>query len=221
MGESKDRTSAKKKIEKLRAEIRAHDYAYYVLSQPTVTAQKYDQLFRELTALEAAHPDLITPDSPTQRVNETAIDAFEKAEHRLPMLSLANSYSPEDICAFDERVKKTLERESDIAYFCEPKFDGLAIELIYEDGLLTGALTRGDGTVGENVISNVKTIRAIPQRLETEKPPKLLEVRGEVLMFKSDFKALNDSQQELGVVPFANPRNAAAGSLRQLDAKIT
>lgn len=221
MGEAKDRASAKKKIEKLRNEIRAHDYAYYVQSQPTITDQAYDALFRELTALEAAHPDLVTPDSPSQRVSEMAIDAFEKIEHRLPMLSLSNSYSPEDICAFDERVKKTLEREGDVAYFCEPKFDGLAIELIYEDGLLTGALTRGDGSVGENVISNVKTIRAIPQRLETEKPPKLLEVRGEVLMFKSDFAALNDAQQEQGVLPFANPRNAAAGSLRQLDPKIT
>lgn len=221
MGESKDRASAKKKIEKLRAEIRTHDYNYYVLSRPTITDQEYDELFRDLQALEKEHPELVTPDSPTQRVSEMAVDAFEKIEHRLPMLSLANSYSPEDLCAFDERVRKALERDGDVTYFCEPKFDGLAIELIYEDGLLTGALTRGDGTVGENVISNVKTIRAIPQRLETEKPPKLLEVRGEVLMFKADFAALNESQQELGVVPFANPRNAAAGSLRQLDPKIT
>ena len=221
MPESKTHKAAHAAISKLRSEITKHDYSYYVLDRPTISDQDYDKLYRELVELEAAHPDLVTADSPTQRVSGTPLDAFEKIEHRQPMLSLGNSYSPEDIRAFDERVKKGLERESDIEYFCEPKFDGLAIELIFENGLLTGALTRGDGTVGENVISNIRTIRAIPQRLNMKTPPQLLEVRGEVLMFKEDFKILNDHQQEQGVTPFANPRNAAAGSLRQLDAKVT
>ena len=215
--------SPSQRIEDLKRVIRGHDYNYYVLDQPTITDRQYDLLYSELKDLEMQHPDLVAPDSPTQRVPGVALDVFEKKQHRLPMLSLQNSYSPEDIQAFDERVRKTLQLSDNekLQFFCEPKLDGLAIELIYENGLLTGALTRGDGTVGENVISNVRTIRSIPQRLEAEKPPKLLEVRGEVLMFKADFKSLNENQQDAGIVPFANPRNAAAGSLRQLDPKIT
>ena len=215
------REKAEKRIFTLRAEINRHDYQYYALDQPTIGDRDYDQLYQELLDLEEAFPDLVTPDSPSQRVGGAAIDAFEKIPHRSPMLSLSNSYSPEDIGSFDERVRKVLERAGEVSYFCEPKFDGLAIELIYEKGVLTGALTRGDGTVGENVISNVRTIRSIPQKLGIKSPPKLLEVRGEILMFKKDFAALNESQQEQGVVPFANPRNAAAGSLRQLDPRIT
>ena len=217
----KDQASAQKKLEALKKEIRFHDHQYYVLDQPTIADRDYDRLFQELIDLEAAFPKLLTPDSPSQRVGGAAIDAFEKAPHRQPMLSLSNSYSPEDISSFDERVKKVLERAGEVTYFCEPKFDGLAIELIYEDGILTGALTRGDGAVGENVISNVRTIRAIPQKLPITDAPALLEVRGEILMFKKDFAALNEAQQEAGTVPFANPRNAAAGSLRQLDPRIT
>lgn len=209
------------RVQSLREEIRQHDYHYFVEDRPIISDQDYDALFRELRELEEAHPELVTPDSPTQRIGAQPLEAFEKARHRQPMLSLQNSYSPEDILAFDERVKKVLHTTEDIEYFCEPKFDGLAIELIYEDGLLTGALTRGDGTTGENVISNIRTIRMIPQRLSLKDPPPLLEVRGEVLMFKNDFKALNEAQQEAGVVPFANPRNAAAGSIRQLDPRIT
>ena len=219
MANARDR--AEKRIATLRTEISAHDYQYYALSLPTITDRDYDKLFQELLDLEAAFPDLVTPDSPSQRVGEMALDAFEKKAHRTPMLSLSNSYSPEDIGSFDERVKKVLERAGEVSYFCEPKFDGLAIELIYEKGVLTGAVTRGDGSVGENVISNVRTMRSIPQRLALKDPPKLLEVRGEILMFKKDFAVLNENQQEQGVVPFANPRNAAAGSLRQLDPKIT
>lgn len=215
------REKAKKKIDTLRAEIERHDYQYYVLDQPTINDRDYDKVFQELLDLEQAFPELVTPESPSQRVGGTPLDAFEKIAHRQAMLSLSNSYSPEDIGSFDERVRKVLERAGEVSYFCEPKFDGLAIELIYEDGVLTGALTRGDGSVGENVISNVRTIRSIPQRLAVKNPPKRLEVRGEILMFKKDFAALNESQQEQGVVPFANPRNAAAGSLRQLDPKIT
>jgi DNA ligase (NAD+) len=208
-------------LRKLRDEIRKHDYLYYVLDQPSITDKEYDDLYKKLVDLEAKHPDLVTSDSPTQRVGGTPLDAFEKLAHRTPMLSLSNSYSPEEIEAFDERVRKALQTEKDVVYFCEPKFDGLAIELIYENGVLTGAITRGDGSVGENVISNVRTIRAIPQRLMMTKPPALLEVRGEILMFKKDFAALNEAQQEAGTTPFANPRNAAAGSIRQLDPKVT
>lgn len=210
--------SARQRVEALRREIQKHDFQYYVLDRPTVTDQEYDRLYSELVELEAAHPELITSDSPTQRVAGMPVDSFEKAKHRIPMLSLANSYSPEEIVAFDERIKKFLGREVPVEYFCEPKFDGLAIELIYENGELTGALTRGDGTTGENVLSNIRTIRSLP--LSLPNAPRLLEVRGEVLMFKRDFQKLNEQQQEAGVVPFANPRNAAAGSVRQLDPKI-
>jgi DNA ligase (NAD+) len=221
MGEAKDKAAATKRLSELKGEIRKHDYNYHVLDRPTISDREYDKLYQELLDLESAFPQLVEADSPSQRVGATPLAAFEKGEHRSPMLSLSNSYSPEDLKAFDERVRKVLEREGDVVYFCEPKFDGLAIELIYENGVLTGALTRGDGTVGENVLSNVRTIRSIPQKLNVKNPPKLLEVRGEILMFKSDFAALNKNQQEQGVVPFANPRNAAAGSIRQLDPKIT
>jgi DNA ligase (NAD+) len=213
-------SSVQDRIQFLRKEIRKHDYNYHVLDRPVISDREYDRLFQELLDLERAHPELVTADSPSQRVGGPVLEAFEKVSHRMPMLSLSNSYSPEDIEAFDERVRKFLHTEETITYFCEPKFDGLAIELIYENGALTGAITRGDGTIGENVISNVRTIRAIPARLQLENPPPLLEVRGEILMFKQDFKSLNEAQQEAGEVPFANPRNAAAGSIRQLDPKI-
>ena len=211
----------REKLEKLRDEIRRHDRQYFVLDQPLISDREYDNLYQELLALESAHPELVTPDSPSQRVGGAPIDAFEKAPHRTPMLSLSNTYSPDEIREFDERVRKFLQTDDTVTYFCEPKFDGLAIELIYEKGVLTGALTRGDGTTGENVVSNVRTIRSVPQRLALSKPPALLEVRGEILMFKEDFKSLNEAQQEAGEVPFANPRNAAAGSIRQLDPRIT
>jgi DNA ligase (NAD+) len=240
------RTDSKKQHQaralELRNLIHKYDYDYYVLDRPIVTDQEYDRLFAELRDLETAHRELVTPDSPTQRVSGEALDVFQKVPHRTPMLSLQNSYSPEDIRHFDERIRKLVKAASaeadshtpnqvspdEIEYFCEPKLDGLAVELIYEDGLLTGALTRGDGSVGENVISNVRTIRSIPQKLHftdaadlKAKLPELLEVRGEILMLKSDFAILNETQQEAGEVPFANPRNAAAGSLRQLDPRIT
>lgn len=214
-------TDMAKRADALRAEIRKHDWQYYVLDQPLISDGEYDALYAELLDLERQRPELATPDSPTQRVGGVPLDEFQKIAHRTPMLSLANSYSPEEIEAFDERVRKFLKADEPIEYFCEPKFDGLALELVYEDGLLTGAITRGDGAVGENVIANARTIKAIPMRLSTSTPPRLLEVRGEALMFKSDFAALNAAQQEAGQVPFANPRNAAAGSIRQLDSRIT
>ncbi len=204
----------------LKKKILEHDYNYHVLDRPTISDFEYDQLFNELLKYEAAHPDLDLSDSPSQRAGAPPLKDFKKVAHRKPMLSLSNSYNSEDILAFDERVKKFLITENEVEYFCEPKFDGLAIELVYEKGLLTTALTRGDGTIGEDVTTNVKTIRSIPLKLQMPKPPKLLEVRGEVLMLKKDFVKLNEQQEELGQQVFANPRNAAAGTLRQLDSKI-
>lgn len=198
-----------------------HDYRYHVLDQPQISDYDYDQLFSELLSLEKENPWLDISDSPSQRAGAPPLDSFIKAEHRLPMLSLSNSYSPEDIFDFDERVKKFLNTEKEVEYFCEPKFDGLAIELVYENGLFVKALTRGDGSVGEDVTLNIKTIRSIPLRLKTKNPPAVFEVRGEVLIFKNDFKILNDQQQENGQNPFANPRNAAAGTVRQLDSRIS
>lgn len=209
-----------KRIIDLRAKISDYDHAYFVLDRPLITDFEYDKLFQELKGLEAEHPDLVTPDSPTQRVGGEPLGAFEKQSHRRPMLSLANSYSTLEIREFTDRICKFLDTDKEPRFLCEPKFDGLAIELIYQNGHLTGAVTRGDGTVGEKVLSNVKTIRSVPLRLHPPFP-KLLEVRGEVLIFKSDFAKMNDELQEDGEVPFANPRNAAAGSIRQLDPKIS
>ena len=209
-----------KRYSELIEEIQVHDTNYHVLDRPTISDREYDKLFSELKEIETAHPEIISELSPTQRVGAKALDKFKKVDHRKPMLSLQNSYSPEDILAFDKRVKKVLASEKDIEYFCEPKLDGLAIELIYENGILVGALTRGDGTTGEDVFSNIKTIKSIPMKLKASKAPTLVEVRGEVLMLKKDFLKLNEEQQEEGEVPFANPRNAAAGTIRQLDPNI-
>lgn len=203
----------------LKALVRKHDYLYYVLDRPELTDFEYDTLWKELLDLESEDPSLDRSDSPTRRVGGTPLENFRKVDHRIPMLSLSNSYSPEDLKDFDARLKKELRSSEPIEYFVEPKFDGLALELIYENGLLIRALTRGDGVTGEDVTSNVQTIRTIPLRLEGQ-APELLEVRGEVLLFKKDFLALNKAQEEAGTSPFANPRNAAAGTIRQLDPKI-
>lgn len=213
-------TSAKKRHEELKRILAEHDYNYHVLDAPTISDYDYDQLYNELVKLEKANPDFDRSDSPTQRVGLIPLDSFEKVAHRRPMLSLANSYSPEDISDFDERVKKFLKTSDEVTYLAEPKFDGLSMELVYENGLLKRAITRGDGSVGEDVTQNVMTIKTIPLKLKTPKPPELLEVRGEVLMFKADFAKLNEQQQESGLQTFANPRNAAAGTVRQLDSKI-
>ncbi len=210
------------RIEALRDLIRTHDYSYYVLDQPTVTDFEYDKLYAELLELEKKHPEFVTKDSPTQRIGAEPLPFFSKIQHRLPMLSLQNSYSIDEIREFDERVKRFLQTNEKVEYFCEPKFDGLAIELIYEHGHLVRALTRGDGETGEDVTQNIRTIRAIPLKLANEaRSLPLLEIRGEVLMFKDDFRVLNENQQDAGLPTFANPRNAAAGSVRQLDPKIT
>lgn len=212
---------SKVRHEELKRLIRKHDHLYHVLDRPEISDQKYDQLFQELLDLESSAKGLDLSDSPSQRVGAEPLSAFQKRAHRMPMLSLANTYSIEDLRDFDQRLKKALGSTEPIEYFCGPKFDGLALEVVYENGLLVAAITRGDGETGEDVTANVRTIRSIPLRLDTENPPKILEVRGEVLMLKEDFAVLNEEQQANGQQTFANPRNAAAGSLRQLDPKVT
>lgn len=199
-----------------------HRYAheYYVLDAPSVPDAEYDRLFAELQALEMANPELITPDSPTLRVGGKPLPEFVQVTHKVPMLSLNNAFEDGDIAGFDKRVRDGLG-VAEVAYDVGPKFDGLAISLTYVDGILVQAATRGDGATGEDVTQNVKTIRAVPLRLAAEALPALIEVRGEVLMRKNDFERLNAEQTARGQKPFANPRNAAAGSLRQLDSRIT
>lgn len=209
-----------KRLVELKKTIQEHDYNYHVLDSPQISDYEYDQLFAELLKIEFDHPQWITEDSPSQKVGGITLDQFEKVDHRLPMLSLQNSYSLDDISSFDQRLKKFLENDNEIEYYCEPKFDGLAVELVYEDGVLKRALTRGDGTTGEDITNNVKTIKSVPLKLRTDAPPPLLEVRGEVLILKADFVKMNEKQNELGLQTFANPRNAAAGTLRQLDASV-
>ena len=204
----------------LRAAIEQHNHSYYVLDQPAVSDAEYDRLFRELQSLELAHPELLTPDSPTQRVGAAPLAAFAEIRHATPMLSLNNAFDREEVEAFDRRVREALGTDR-VEYAAEPKFDGLAVSLVYENGLLVSGATRGDGSTGENVTTNLRTVRSIPLRLRGGQPPARLEVRGEVLMLKSDFTRLNARQNERGEKTFANPRNAAAGSLRQLDPRIT
>ena len=212
-----------KKIKSLRQQINDHNYHYYVLDEPVISDGEYDQLFRKLEQLEGQHPELIVPDSPTQRIGADPLEAFGTVTHRIPMMSLANAMSNDELTAFDERLKKALDDMADIEYVSEPKLDGLAVELIYENGTFVNGSTRGDGTSGEDITANLKTIKSIPLALRHDKRsiPRLLEVRGEVFICKSDFKSLNAQREKSGEPPFANPRNAAAGSLRQLDPKIT
>ena len=209
--------------------LNRYAYEYYTLDAPSVPDAEYDKLFRELEALERNYPELKLPDSPTQRVGGEPLAGFAEVRHEVPMLSLTNAFSPQDengvfdhaeMYAFDQRVRDGLDGGNP-EYVIEPKFDGLAISLLYRDGVLVQAATRGDGTTGEDVTQNVKTVANIPLRLHGENTPELIEVRGEVLMLKADFAALNKRQAENGQKPFANPRNAAAGSLRQLDSRIT
>ncbi|TXT27053.1 MAG: DNA ligase (NAD+) [Rhodocyclaceae bacterium] len=205
----------------LRAELERHNHAYYVLDTPTIPDAEYDKLFRELQGLEAEYPELLSADSPTQRVGGTPLKEFPPRQHGVPMLSLNNAFSPEEVEAFDKRVRDGLETIAAVDYAVEPKFDGLAISLTYENGVFICGATRGDGVTGEEVTPNLRTLRSIPLRLQGEGWPALIEIRGEVLMFKADFADLNARQRERGDKEFANPRNAAAGSLRQLDSKIT
>ncbi|WP_336316071.1 NAD-dependent DNA ligase LigA [Stutzerimonas stutzeri] len=221
--------TAAERIAELRSEIDAHNYRYYVLDEPSVPDAEYDRLFNELKALEAEHPELVTPESPTQRVGGAALAAFGQVRHEVPMLSLGNAFEEQDLLDFDRRVREGLDLPAGdlfgdgavVEYSCEPKLDGLAVSLLYENGHLVRGATRGDGSTGEDISANVRTVRNIPLKLHGSGWPAVLEVRGEIYMPKAGFEALNARQLESGGKPFANPRNAAAGSLRQLDSKIT
>lgn len=246
-------TKIKQRYHELVKILQKHDYAYFILNQPTVSDEEYDHLFSQIKKIEKQYPSLILPESPSQRVGGKALDFFEKEEHRTPMLSLQNTWSFGELVDFEKRIKRKIHSQvtsgayslfqspsdsssepevgsqsdlvsyflnkNPLTYYCEPKLDGLAIELIYEKGILVKALTRGDGQVGENVTSNVKTLRSLPLQLKTFCPPPLLEVRGEIFMLKKDFESLNKNQAQKGLELFSNPRNLVAGSIRQLDPK--
>lgn len=208
-------------IQQLRQQIDAHNYRYYVLDDPSIPDAEYDRLVRELQTLEAQHPEYQTPDSPTQRVGILPLTAFTQVTHDTPMLSLDNAFDAADIAAFDKRVRKILKTEAEITYVGEPKIDGLAVSLLYEHGKFVQGATRGDGVTGEDITQNLRTIRAIPLHLYGDDYPDILEVRGEVYMPLDDFAAYNKAASASGGKTFMNPRNAAAGSLRQLDSNIT
>ncbi|WP_409283327.1 NAD-dependent DNA ligase LigA [Pseudomonas protegens] len=222
-------TAAETRILELRAELDQHNYRYHVLDEPSIPDAEYDRLYHELKALEAEHPELVTSDSPTQRVGSAALSAFTQVRHEIPMLSLGNAFEEVDMREFDRRVVEGLDLPAGdlfgagaaVEYSCEPKLDGLAVSLLYQDGVLVRGATRGDGTTGEDISVNVRTVRNIPLKLQGSGWPATLEVRGEVFMSKAGFERLNEAQLAAGGKTFANPRNAAAGSLRQLDSKIT
>ncbi|MFZ1388200.1 MAG: NAD-dependent DNA ligase LigA [Thiolinea sp.] len=213
--------SVQEQIEALRTQIRHHNHLYYVLDDPQIPDAEYDRLFRELQALETANPEFIIADSPTQRVGGAPLSEFGSVRHELPMLSLANVFSEEELGNFDRRIHERLKDEAEMEYVAEPKLDGLAISLLYENGLFIRAATRGDGETGEDVTANVRTIQSIPLRLLGEDYPTRLEVRGEIYMPKAGFNKLNQRLAAEGAKTFANPRNVAAGSLRQLDPRLT
>src|SRR5213083_754600 len=212
------RKEAERNIAQLREEVSKHDRLYYEEAAPVISDREYDRLYKELADLETQFPDLVTPDSPTQRVGGKPLKAFEQVAHLIPMLSLDNTYSEEEVKNFYTRIQRLLPNEK-IPVVIEPKVDGVAVSLIYENGKLRQAATRGDGNVGDNITQNIRTIRSVPERLRGT-APKLLEVRGEVYMDKNGFEKLNDERRKAGLPLFANPRNAAAGSLKQLDPAI-
>lgn len=221
-----DPIDAAARLQQLRQELAHHNYCYYVLDAPEVSDAQYDRLMRELQALEARHPELVTPDSPTQRVGGAPADKFEKVVHSVPMLSLANALDEQELVEFEERLRRHLGLADSVrvTYSCEPKLDGLAVSLRYEQGRFAQGATRGDGTVGEDVTANLRTLKSLPLELKPEPGvhlPARLEVRGEVFLRKADFRRLNEKREAEGEPLFANPRNAAAGSLRQLDSRIT
>lgn len=213
--------NTQQKIDKLRVTLRHHEYLYHVMDAPEIPDAEYDRLMNELKALEAEHPELITSDSPTQRVGALPLTAFEQVRHEIPMLSLDNAFDETSYLAFDKRLRDRLKNNEEITFCCELKLDGLAVSLLYENGILVQAATRGDGTTGENITENVRTIKAIPLRLYGEDIPARIEIRGEVFMNEKGFEYLNEEARRTGGKVFANPRNAAAGSLRQLDPRIT
>ena len=219
---SKSDSQPLEEITQLRAALDEANYRYYVLDDPTLTDADYDRQLQRLQQLEASHPELITSDSPTQRVGAAPADGFPSVAHAIPMLSLDNAFSREDIHAFAERVAERLECSADeVEFTCEPKLDGAAVSLVFEQGMLVSGATRGDGRTGEGITSNLRTLRSVPLKLMGKNVPELLEVRGEVIMRHAGFEALNERAREEGSKVFANPRNAAAGSLRQLDPRIT
>lgn len=220
-----DKEKIREEIERLRKEIEYHNYRYYVLDAPVISDAEYDRLFRRLQEVEQAHPEFFDPNSPTQRVGAAPAEKFETVRHTVPMLSLANAMSEEEFREFDERGRKALGVTGAVTYVAEPKLDGVGVELVYENGELIVASTRGDGVYGENVTANVRTVRTVPLKLRRDRHsppiPRRLEVRGEVIMPKSAFQKLNEQRAKSGEPLFANPRNAAAGSLRQLDPRVT
>jgi DNA ligase (NAD+) len=212
------------RIDALRAAVERNNYRYYVLDDPEVSDATYDRQFRELQELEAAHPDLAAPDSPTRRVGAPPAAAFSPVHHRVPMLSLQNAFSVEELEEFAQRLRRALSREEPLTFALEPKLDGLAVQAVYVDGRFVSGSTRGDGATGEEVGANLRTIRSLPLRLRSEgpqPPPAYLEARGEVIMHRADFSRLNRQREEEGLPPFANPRNAAAGALRQIDPRVS
>ncbi|HEX7047208.1 MAG TPA: NAD-dependent DNA ligase LigA [Gammaproteobacteria bacterium] len=215
------KSTAEKRIRELREALRHHNHLYYVLDDPEIPDAEYDRLMQELKSLEAEHPELVTSDSPTQRVGAIPNTTFAPVRHAVPMLSLDNAFSEDDVRAFDKRARERLEDLASIDYTCEPKLDGLAVSLRYENGVLVRAATRGDGATGEDVTANVRTIKSVPLHLRGKSWPDVLEVRGEVFMSQAGFEKLNRDAAERGEKTFVNPRNAAAGGLRQLDPKVS
>ena len=211
----------RKQAEKLRSEINDHNYRYYVLASPTIPDAVYDELFQELKTLEEQYPELVTPTSPTQRVGAEPLQSFAPVHHQMPMLSLDNVFNEEELAMFGDRVRQRLQTHKPVEYICEPKLDGVAVSLLYENCVLTRAATRGDGTTGEDITQNIRTIAAIPLVLRGKKHPAIVEIRGEVYMPLDGFEKLNKSAEKKGEKIFINPRNAASGSLRQLDPRIT
>ena len=211
------------RYQRLKDDLNQHNHAYYVLDDPSVPDSEYDRLMRELQTIEQDFPSLLTSDSPSQRVGGVALDSFSQVVHRVPMLSLDNAFSDTEMVDFDRRIKDRINLDSlqQMTYACEPKLDGVAVSVLYKKGLLERAATRGDGSVGEDITANVRTIKSIPLRLQGENIPHILEVRGEIYMPKAGFNHLNQKAKQAGEKAFVNPRNAAAGSLRQLDSKIT
>ena len=210
-------------IRELSAQVEEHGYRYYVLDRPTITDSEYDELFRRLSLLEQEHPELALPNSPTAKVGGPPVEKFTTVRHTLPMLSLDNITNPDELADFEQRIQRFLKTEDAIEYVVEPKIDGIGVELVYENGELKVGSTRGDGTNGEDITQNIRTIRSVPLSLRRDgiTVPPLLEVRGEVFYPTDGFQRLNRQREEAGEYVFANPRNAAAGALKQLDSKIT
>lgn len=211
---------AKAAIKELSEEIKKHNRLYHTLDQPEISDYEFDQLFQKLLDLESQFPDLVSVDSPSQKVGGEVLERFEKARHEIPMLSLQNTYTPEEIIEFEQKIQRQINDDSPIEFFCSPKYDGVAMELVFQDGILTKAITRGDGVTGEDVVNNVRTIENVPEKLKGKKVPRRLDIRGEILLFKKEFLRINESHGEKGIPTFANPRNAAAGTIRQLDSRI-